>query len=194
MTGKIMESWSVWIARGFVSLLFGITALVFPFATLSSLVILAAAFIFTDGLFAFFSVLTRDEWKRMPWPSLLESLTGIIFGLILLMWPQIALLSFLYLLGAWAIFSGIFELVTAIRLRKIIEREWALALAGLASIVFGMTMVVFPGLGLVAMSWMLASYAIVFGILMINTGMNVKREQHREKLEPVGPQKPMQYQ
>ena len=43
----------------------------------------------------------------------------------------------LYLIAAWAVVTGILEIVTAIDLRKVIENDWLLGLSGLASVVFG---------------------------------------------------------
>ncbi len=188
MDVPIGRSWTMWLWRGIVALLFGLIAVIAPFATLASLVMLAAAFIFVDGIFAFFSLFSQ-RGSPFWWTSLLESLTGVLFGLVLLLWPGIALLTFLYLVAGWAIISGIFEIATAIRLRKVMEREWALGLAGLSSLAFGVAILVFPGLGLIATSWMLGAYAIVFGILMINIGLNVRRDQ--DKIGGIGTAKPV---
>jgi uncharacterized membrane protein HdeD (DUF308 family) len=188
METQIGRNWTMWLWRGIVALIFGLVALISPFVTLASLVMVAAAFIFVDGIFAFVSLFSQ-RGSPFWWTSLLEALAGVAVGLALLFWPGIALLTFLYLVAGWAVISGIFEIATAIRLRKVIEREWALGMAGLASIVFGVAVLVFPGLGLVAMSWMLGGYAIIFGVLMINTSINVRRVQH--KIGGMGTPKPI---
>lgn len=178
MQAQIGRSWSMWLVRGIVALLFGLVALISPFATLTSLVMVAAAFMFVDGIFAFFSMFFRRD-SPFWWSSFFEALVGVGIGLALLLWPGVGLLTFLYFLAAWAVVSGVFEIATAIRLRKVIEREWAMGFAGLSSIVFGVVILVFPGLGLIATSWMLGAYAIIFGVLMINTSINVRRDQHK---------------
>jgi len=178
MQAQIGRSWSMWLVRGIVALLFGLVALISPFATLTSLVMVAAAFMLVDGIFAFFSMFSRRD-SPFWWSSFFEALVGVGIGLALLLWPGVGLLTFLYFLAAWAVVSGVFEIITAIRLRKVIEREWALGFAGLSSIAFGVAILVFPGLGLIATSWMLGAYAIIFGVLMINTSINVRRDQHK---------------
>jgi uncharacterized membrane protein HdeD (DUF308 family) len=185
MQAQIGRSWSMWLVRGIVAVLFGLVALISPFATLASLVMLAGAFMLVDGIFAFFSLFGR-RGSPFWWTSFLEAIVGVGIGIALLVWPGIGLLTFIYFLAAWALISGVFEIATAVRLRKVIEREWALGLAGLSSIVFALAIVVFPGLGMIAVSWMLGAYAIIFGILMVNTGINVRREEHRDKFGGMG--------
>ena len=58
---------------------------------------------------------------------------------------------------------GIFEIVAAIRLRKEIEGEWLMALAGALSIAFGALMFAFPGSGAVAVVWWIGAYAVAIG-------------------------------
>jgi uncharacterized membrane protein HdeD (DUF308 family) len=178
METQIGFSWTMWLVRGIVALLFGFFALFSPFATLASLVMVVAAFMVVDGIFAFFALFSR-RGSPFWWTSFFEALAGVALGVVLLMWPGVGLLTFLYLLAAWAIVTGVFEIATAVRLRKVIEREWALGLAGLASVVFGVAVLVFPGLGAVATSWMLGGYAIIFGLLMFNIAINVRRVQHK---------------
>jgi uncharacterized membrane protein HdeD (DUF308 family) len=79
-----------------------------------------------------------------------------------------------YLIAAWAIVTGIIEIVAAIRLRKEIEGEWVLALSGLASLIFGVLMVLWPGAGALAVVWLIAAYALFFGILLIVLAFRVR--------------------
>ena len=59
------------------------------------------------------------------------------------------------------------ELVAAVRLRKIIANEWLLILAGIASVLFGVIMLFQPAAGALALIWLIAAWALVFGILLI---------------------------
>jgi uncharacterized membrane protein HdeD (DUF308 family) len=76
-------------------------------------------------------------------------------------------MALVYLIAAWAIVTGIAEIVAAVELRKAIENEWALGLAGVLSVVFGILVAVQPGAGALALIWVIAAYALLFGILLI---------------------------
>ena len=89
-------------------------------------------------------------------------------------YPGLTAIGLLYLIAIWAIATGIFELAAAIRLRKEIEGEFWLGLAGLASIVFGLMLVVQPGVGALAVVWIIGSYAILFGVLLVALGLRLK--------------------
>jgi uncharacterized membrane protein HdeD (DUF308 family) len=69
---------------------------------------------------------------------------------------------------------GIFEIAAAIRLRKHIENEWLLALLGVVSIAFGVLMFLQPGPGALAVVWLIGSFSLVFGILLIVLGFKLK--------------------
>jgi uncharacterized membrane protein HdeD (DUF308 family) len=92
---------------------------------------------------------------------------GIVFGLLTLFWPGITAVVLLFLVAAWAIVTGIAELVAAIRLRGVIRNEWFLVLTAVASLIFGILLVINPGAGLLALVWLVGAYALVFGVLML---------------------------
>jgi uncharacterized membrane protein HdeD (DUF308 family) len=78
------------------------------------------------------------------------------------------------LIGAWAIMHGIFEIAGALRLRREIDGEWMLILGGFVSVLFGVAALVFPAEAAVALIWVVAVYAILFGIFMIALAIRFK--------------------
>jgi uncharacterized membrane protein HdeD (DUF308 family) len=68
----------------------------------------------------------------------------------------------------------VLELVAAVRLRRVIENEWWLILTGIVSILFGIVLLAAPGAGAVAVVWLIASYAIIFGVLMIALALRLR--------------------
>jgi uncharacterized membrane protein HdeD (DUF308 family) len=77
-------------------------------------------------------------------------------------------------IASWAIAVGVLQIAAAIRLRKVIEGEWALAVAGVLSVGFGVVAFLHPGAGALAVLWMLGTYAIGFGILLLVLGLRLR--------------------
>jgi uncharacterized membrane protein HdeD (DUF308 family) len=170
----LSRNWWLVALRGVAGILFGILTLFAPGISLAALVLLYGAYAFADGLLAIVSAVRRrgagDRW----WLLLLEGLVGIAAGVLTVIWPGITALALLYLIAAWALLTGIFEIAAAIRLRKIISHEWLLGLSGVASIVFAMVLMLFPGAGALAVVLWIGAYAFVFGALLIALGFRLR--------------------
>ena len=76
--------------------------------------------------------------------------------------------------------SGIFEIFAAIQLRRQIEGEWLLAVSGIASIIFGFLLAIWPGAGALAILWIIGAYAIFFGVLKLSLAFRLRNWQRRE--------------
>ena len=176
MVTHLSREWWIVALRGAISILFGIVAFVYPGITLFALVIFFGAYLLVDGVVALVQA-TRFRHERERWPALLvEAVLGIVIGLISLVYPAIAALAWLYTIAAWAIVTGILEIVFAIRLRKEIQGEFWIALTGIASILFGIALAVLPLAGLVAWMWLIGAYAIAVGIFLIGLAIRLRRE------------------
>jgi uncharacterized membrane protein HdeD (DUF308 family) len=155
--------WWAFALRGLVAILFGVLAFAWPGVTLQVLVLLWGAFVFVDGVLALVSAIRTDNDHR--WGLLLEGIVGIGAGVVTFLYPGLTALVLLYIIAVWALLTGILELVAAVRLRKVIQNEWWLALTGVLSVLFGLVLLAAPGAGALAVVWLIAAYAIVFGIL-----------------------------
>ena len=162
-----VRHWWTLALRGLFAVLFGIMAFVWPGITLASLVILFGAYAFVDGVFAIVAAVEhRERW----WALVIEGLAGIAAGIITVVWPGITALALLYVIAFWAMATGVFEIAAAIKLRKLIEGEFLLALSGVASIAFGLLLLFRPGAGALGVVWLIGSYALVFGVLLTQLG------------------------
>jgi hypothetical protein len=109
----------------------------------------------------------------------------IAAGIIAFIWPDITAVALLYLIAAWAVITGIFEIVAAVQLRKEIEGEWLLALGGMASVIFGVLLMVFPSAGVLTVVWLIGAYAAAFGVLLLIVAFRLYRWQGRVRHIPV---------
>ncbi len=161
------DNWWVVLLRGLVAVIFGILAFASPGATLLALVFVWGVYAIVDGAFALYLTYLAARQGRRWWPYLIEGLVGIGAGVLTLAWPEVTALALLYLIAAWAIVTGIVEIIAAIDLRKQIPNEWALGLSGLLSVIFGVLVAVQPDAGALAVVWLIGAYALLFGITLI---------------------------
>jgi len=174
MLNQLAKNWWVLTLRGVFAILFAMTAFFIPGITLTVLVIFFGAYTLVDGVFAVLASLSgRAEHERW-WLLLLEGLTGIAVGVLTFLWPAITEAVLLILIAAWAVATGLVEIIAAIRLRKELESEWLLILSGVVSVVFGVILFTQPGQGALAVIWVIGTYALIFGILLIGLSFRLR--------------------
>jgi uncharacterized membrane protein HdeD (DUF308 family) len=164
MLENISRNWWLYALRGVAAIIFGVVAFTRPVQALQALVLVFGAYAFVDGICAIFAGIASHRFFESWWAVVLEGVAGIVIGLLTFFWPNVTTLVMLYFIGAWALITGVFEIVAAIQLRRVISDEWMLILGGLLSIVFGILMFALPGVGALSMIWVIAVYAVVFGI------------------------------
>jgi uncharacterized membrane protein HdeD (DUF308 family) len=173
MVTNLSRSWWVLILRGLAAIVFGVLAYLWPGLTFTVLVLLFGAYALWDGVFALIGALRHESSRR--WALVLEGIAGIVAGLVTFLWTGAATVALLFIIAVWAVVTGVMEIAAAIRLREEIHGELFLMLMGLLSVVFGVAIVIYPAAGLLAITWMIAAYAILFGILQIVLGFRVRR-------------------
>jgi len=162
----LRRNWWLLALRGLAAVIFGVLAFVWPGITLLTLIWLFGAFALVNGILSL--VLATKAPKGYPrfGSLILGGFLGILAGLLTFVMPGITALGLLILIAAWALITGILEIVAAIKLRKTITGEWMLILAGLASVVFGILLILQPAAGALVMVLWIGAYALVFGILL----------------------------
>lgn len=186
MIQMLARNWWVLALRGVLAIIFGILALVWPELTVLSLILVFGAYVLLDGIFAVISGIRSYGENRRWWAVLLEGIAGIVVGVLTFLWPDVTGLVLLYFIAAWAIVTGIFEIVAALQMRREITGEWLMILSGLLSIVFGVVLVLFPEAGALGLVWVIGAYAIVFGLLLIFLAFRLRgmRRDTEPELEP----------
>ncbi len=168
--------WAVAL-RGALAILFGLAALLRPGIALQALILLFGAYALVDGVFAIVGVFGGTRAGTPRWLLFVEGVAGILAGLIAFVLPGLTAVLLLYLIAVWAIVTGIFEIATAIRLRKEIRGEWALIVGGAFSVLFGVILaVVGPVAGLLSLIWLIGIYALAFGVMLLITAFRVRGE------------------
>lgn len=167
MLDMLIRHWWALALRGVLAILFGIMAIVWPGLTLATLILLFGAYALVDGVFAVVNGISSYGERKRWWVTVLEGLAGIVVGIVTFLWPDLTALTLLTIIGVWAIFTGVMEIVGAIQLRKVIEGEWLYILSGIASVIFGVLVILFPGAGALSLTWLIGLYALIFGVMFI---------------------------
>jgi uncharacterized membrane protein HdeD (DUF308 family) len=174
MLSAITRTWWLAALRGSLAVIFGVAAFVWPGLTLEVLVLLFGAYAFVDGVVVLgFGLMAAGDGLRW-WPLVLGGIVGIATGVFTFVQPGAIALALVYVIGAWAVVTGILEIVAAIRLRNVITNEWLMGFSGVLSIVFGVLVLARPNVGALTLVYLFGFYAILAGISQISLGFRLR--------------------
>lgn len=167
---QLARLWKGLITRGVIAVAFGLLAIFFPGLTLEFLVLLFGVYAFFDGLVALFI-----SFKVKSVLLALEGGAGMLVGAYVFFYPAQAFIVFLAMVGAWAILTGILEILVSFEIRKNINDEIWMLFVGVISILFGILVFVNPAVPALALSVLIGIYAILFGLFLIMLGQTLKK-------------------
>jgi uncharacterized membrane protein HdeD (DUF308 family) len=167
----LARNWWLIALRGVLGVVFGLIALILPFATILALVLLFSAYMLVDGVFAIYAAVRaarqRENWGFMAF----QGAASIVTAVLAFLWPGLTVFAFVLLIAAWSIVTGCLMLAAAVRTE---EGRWWLILGGAAATAFGILMILAPLAGAVVLTWWLGSFALVFGVALIILAFNLR--------------------
>jgi uncharacterized membrane protein HdeD (DUF308 family) len=189
MSEILADSWWAVGLRGVLGILFGLICLLTPGIALEVFVILFAAYMLVDGVFAIISGIKAARHGERWGLLILEGIVDLAAGTVAVLWPAITLVALIWVVAIWAIVSGALMLWSAFTL-NLDHGRWWLALGGIASLIFGVLLVIEPLIGAVVLTLWIGAYALVFGIflLVLAFQLHAKKEE-REHKAPAGAKK-----
>jgi len=174
MIETLKRHWWVPVIRGVAAIVFGFIAFAYPGLTLATLVIFFGAWVLVDGVFRVIGAIGgRASDPDWDW-HLIIGILGIVVGVLTFHAPGITALALVIYIAAWALMMGLAEIALAIKLHREIKGEWFLVLMGLISIVFAAMLFWNPVAGAATLVWLIAWYAVIFGILAIVFGFRLR--------------------
>jgi uncharacterized membrane protein HdeD (DUF308 family) len=180
----LRDNWWLIALRGLLGVIFGVVALLFPGATILSLVLLFSAYMLVDGLFAIVAAV-RAARGRARWGYLLfQGIVSIATAVIAFLWPAITVVAFILLIAAWSIVSGCLMLGAAFRIDERHGRWW-LAFDGILSLVYGVLLIVMPLLGALVLAWWIGAFSLVFGVALIILAFRLRLRRNEYPDAPV---------
>jgi uncharacterized membrane protein HdeD (DUF308 family) len=178
LAGILRRTWWLLLLRGLMAIAFGVLSWVQPGISLAALVRLFGVYALIDGGAGVWASMAGHKDDGHWWVLLLWGVVGVGVGTLTLSAPGLTALALLFYIALWAVATGVLQIVAAVRLRKEIEGEWMLGLGGLASVAFGLVLMARPMAGAVALLWIIATYAIFFGLLLVVLAFKARRFGH----------------
>src|SRR5579864_9301718 len=100
--------------RGVLAIIFGILAFTYTGQTLLALIYVFGVFAVISGITTLVAAVRAGE-SHMRWGWLATSgILSVAAGVAAFVWPGFTALAFVYLVAAWAIFTGMAEIVFAL--------------------------------------------------------------------------------
>jgi uncharacterized membrane protein HdeD (DUF308 family) len=185
----LADSWWAVGLRGILGILFGLICLLTPGVAVEVFVILFSAYMLVDGVFAIVSGIKAarngERWGLL----ILEGIVDLAAGVVAFLWPAITLVALIWIIAVWAVVSGALMLSAAFTL-NIDHGRWWLALGGIASIIFGILLVIEPLIGAVVLTLWIGAYALMFGVFLLVVAFQLhSRKEERDRRAPAGAKK-----
>ena len=177
MVHALAKNWWLLLLRGIAAIIFGLLAFAWPGLTLVTLILFYGAFALVDGVLAIAAAITGGVPGSRWWLAIV-GLLGIAAGLVTFLTPGLTALVLLFFIAGWAIVTGVFEIIGAIKLRKEIDIEWLLILGGIISVLFGVSMMLAPGAGALALVWVIGAYSVVLGVIFVALALRLRKHTH----------------
>ena len=126
----------------------------------------------TETMFDRVAKISRTQVTKVRWVLGLHGLASVVFGVVILAWPDISVYALTIVFGAYTLATGIVELGTAFTAQGREERGW-LILRGLLGITVGVLVFAWPGISALALLYVIGAYAFALGILCVGAAFRL---------------------
>ena len=179
MIENLTRKWWVLLLRGVLGVFVGVIAFAMPGLAMLTMVLVWAVFAEVDGIAAIVMAIAGRSQGRSFWALTVAGIVGIAAGIVTWLWPGATILALLWVIALWAIARGVFQIIAAFELRKVIDREWLMLVSGLLSIAFGFMVIFRPVTGMLTVAFIIGVYACGVGLLEIALAFKVRQVGHR---------------
>lgn len=161
---------SLLLLRGMAAIAFAFLAFFWPRLTVHGLTILWGGYSFVDGVLALTGAIRGKYGTPRAWLSLI-GLAGIACAGAVLVAPEEVAEHLAAIISAWAIFTGATQLWAALKLRRVVDGDWILALDGTGAILFGVALASWPRPELTPLVWSTGWFAALLGSLFLGVSL-----------------------
>jgi len=189
MALNLARNWWALALRGVAAIIFGVIALFWPPTAIIALVAIFGAYALVDGILNLVAAVRAGRTGQRWGALVFEAIVSLAVGILTLFFPGVTALALVLLVAAWSLVTGVAEVVAAIKLRKVIQGEWLLAVSGILSIAFGVLLFISPLIGAIAIAIWIGAYSLVFGALLVGLALRLRSwaARQQETHIPAGP-------
>jgi uncharacterized membrane protein HdeD (DUF308 family) len=149
--------------RGLLAIAIGIVSVAWPNITIGAFVILFAVYAFIAA--AMNALVAFSSSRAGPvFGYLLLALLSVAAGVVALVWPDITALVLVIWIAAWAVVTGVIEVVMAFRQGETAGERALWAITGLLSVALGVVLFIRPDIGAVSLATVFGLFSIFYGV------------------------------
>lgn len=173
MANVLSSFWTTIAMRGIFATLFGIIALMWPGRTLVAMVVLFGIYALASGIMT--GLMAFDRQPALPRGLLIfEAVVGIATGILTFAYTGITAISLLFLIGIWAVVTGLTRVFHAVTVQMDTGNRWLLGINGGLITLLGVLMLARPAAGALTLAWLVGTFAIAYGVMEIILGFRLR--------------------
>jgi uncharacterized membrane protein HdeD (DUF308 family) len=168
------------LAQGILLILLGVVVMIWPAASLVTLLFLLAVYGILSGIVeVIWGLFHIGRGATLP---ILIGIISLVIGFFIIRAPGLTLVTLFYLLGAWFIVMGFYSFSrTSSQAEAGAGSRTLSILSGILSIVVGILLFASPIISGVTLYWLLGIYAIIAGAILIGKSISARRHMAEDR-------------
>ncbi len=171
MMKDVADHWGLIVVLGVLSVVLGLLAIAYPGATIVTISIFFAAWLFVSGIFYLISSFTRDGDTGSRVLSAILGVLSIIVGWALLRTPFQSVEVFIFVIGIFFLIQGVMTFIGAFARKA--GRNWGIA-SGILGIIAGIIVLTYPISSAVTLALIAGIWLVILGIMQVVAGIQLR--------------------
>jgi uncharacterized membrane protein HdeD (DUF308 family) len=172
MMQDLADHWGLVAAMGVASIVLGLLAMFYPGATIVTIGIFFAAWLFVSGAYEVITSFTRGGDTGARVLHALIGVLAVIVGFALLRTPFQSVEVFIFVLGIFWLIQGIMTFIAAFAVKQ--GRNWRL-FSGILGILAGIIILVYPITSAVTLAFIGGIWLLILGVTQVIAGFQLRR-------------------
>ena len=181
MMKDVADHWGLIVVLGVLSVILGLLAIAYPGATIVTISIFFAAWLFVSGIFYLISSFTRDGDTGSRVLSAILGVLSIIVGWALLRTPFQSVEVFIFVIGIFFLIQGVMTFIGAFARKA--GRNWGIA-SGILGIIAGLIVLTYPISSAVTLALIAGIWLVILGIMQVIAGFQLRNAGSRIWVAP----------